>query len=945
MAGSSGRHPPSSVTAATAASIGHRSRTSTGLVEDAKKPAVESDGDKKKPTASSPAKRVVGVSPSLNKATGPRNTMSSTNRRSTLESSKVTERKTLATRSDTTSPTKVASKAAIAPRTTTLSSAPRTTRPLLGSSRLPPRAMTSETATKRFNTIPAAPAVAKAQLGLSDSVAAGHRTPVKPVRPGLVTRTSTMSVTIEQRLREMQLVSDMLQAAMAEDGDEDDEAKEEYGKRMDETLATLRVKLEEARRNEGKDYGSASDSHPDSGISDRMSTAVKVKLDPDTGAPDGLPTAVKVEPDCASGIPDGLPTAVKVESVSGVSAYEASESLRSELVASQTKISNLEADIDVMKTQLLSFSAASENVSQKVQQTTEKLRQEHGAELERISANHMGELEAVHSRLAEAVAQEKRISERCFQDIEEAKRVSMDRGSKETASLLEAQKQSHKDALKALEEELDSEKSNGVDIASRLQHYVSEVLALQTQLEEERERSEDQLQGVNKRFRVMIEEKDDCINSMKREISIIEDKLAQERISHIRELKETKLGYELRVNELEDKLVASDCRILELQDAVDVTMTEHGSILQAKEHEILSLGQVIESLQEQVQGIQQHKEQELDTAKAQMFREHQNALQKLQAEHELGLKRSQAEADERVAELIAHYEQETGRSDAACNKETMDKLEFEDSMSLAAAAEGVKKTSSDSSESDCLRKEITELTKQHAIEILKIQETLRTENEKRNMERKQGAEVRDRLASEVRELESVRKELPPVREEAERYRMSAELARLEMHEVDNRLQQALAASQDHEASHRDLSVEVDKLRAELADLKAKPAGSKGHSKQLSSHSHELEALQIMADKEREYTDKLKKQLDEATVAADRHATRVREVEAALKVTTAELTEMRTRRANGQDFTNSPAPKGRLRTSRWISQSSQENHATESDWSGVGLGPHIEGTVG
>ena len=61
-----------------------------------------------------------------------------------------------------------------------------------------------------------------------------------------------MSVTIEQRLREMELVSEMLQIAMAEDGDETDEVKEEYGKKMDETLADLREKLEEARRNEGK---------------------------------------------------------------------------------------------------------------------------------------------------------------------------------------------------------------------------------------------------------------------------------------------------------------------------------------------------------------------------------------------------------------------------------------------------------------------------------------------------------------------------------------------------------------------------------------------------------------------------------------------------------------------------------------------------------------------
>lgn len=53
----------------------------------------------------------------------------------------------------------------------------------------------------------------------------------------------------------MELVHQMLQVAMAEDGDESDEVKEEYGKRVDESLASLRTKLQEARRNEGLDYG------------------------------------------------------------------------------------------------------------------------------------------------------------------------------------------------------------------------------------------------------------------------------------------------------------------------------------------------------------------------------------------------------------------------------------------------------------------------------------------------------------------------------------------------------------------------------------------------------------------------------------------------------------------------------------------------------------------
>lgn len=50
----------------------------------------------------------------------------------------------------------------------------------------------------------------------------------------------------------MELVNSMLRTAMAEDGEEDDQVKEEYGKQADEGLAKLRSRLEEARRNEGE---------------------------------------------------------------------------------------------------------------------------------------------------------------------------------------------------------------------------------------------------------------------------------------------------------------------------------------------------------------------------------------------------------------------------------------------------------------------------------------------------------------------------------------------------------------------------------------------------------------------------------------------------------------------------------------------------------------------
>ena len=72
-----------------------------------------------------------------------------------------------------------------------------------------------------------------------------------------------MSVTIEQRLQEMEIVHKMLTAAMTDDGIEDDEIREEYGKTADDTLASLRARLEEARLKEGDKDSSEPRAHAD----------------------------------------------------------------------------------------------------------------------------------------------------------------------------------------------------------------------------------------------------------------------------------------------------------------------------------------------------------------------------------------------------------------------------------------------------------------------------------------------------------------------------------------------------------------------------------------------------------------------------------------------------------------------------------------------------------
>ena len=74
--------------------------------------------------------------------------------------------------------------------------------------------------------------------------------PTKAIRPGLGTRKSTMSVSIGQRLHEMELVHQMLNAAMDENSSDTDETKEGYVKKADEQLAYLKAKLEDVQLDE-----------------------------------------------------------------------------------------------------------------------------------------------------------------------------------------------------------------------------------------------------------------------------------------------------------------------------------------------------------------------------------------------------------------------------------------------------------------------------------------------------------------------------------------------------------------------------------------------------------------------------------------------------------------------------------------------------------------------
>lgn len=276
----------------------------------------------------------------------------------------------------------------------------------------------------------------------------------------------------------------------------------------------------------------------------------------------------------------------------------------------------------------------------------------------------------------------------------------------------------------------------------------------------------------------------------------------------------------------------------------------------------------------------------------------------------------------------ARAEVEQARAEVAQAKEEV--------RNLVAAAEEASQALPDTTESDRLRQEISELINNHAAEISKIHENIELESERREKERKQGAEVRDRL---VAESERLRHELLDTIEMAKEHQGTMHISTAMLQEANQKLSTARHVADRHKSEHRKALEELSATQGQLEELKL--AHSQMEAKRSSDISQEFEALKVDLAAKREHSAKLEERLREAQAM---HSTRVREMESALKVTTAELVELKTERPNGSAVAASPACKSGLRSSRWAvmdNDQSSDGGAKE----GEDLGSYIEGNVG
>lgn len=260
----------------------------------------------------------------------------------------------------------------------------------------------------------------------------------------------------------------------------------------------------------------------------------------------------------------------------------------------------------------------------------------------------------------------------------------------------------------------------------------------------------------------------------------------------------------------------------------------------------------------------------------------------------------------------------------------------EEVTKLKAVVEEASKALPDTTESDRLRQEITELTKQHAAEFSKIQENIELESERREKERKQGAEVRDRL---VAESERLRHELLDTIEMAKEHQGAMHVSAGMLQDANQKLTTARHVADRHKSEHRKGLEELKAAQTQIEELKS--AQSQIQAERSPNLSHELEALKVDLAAERDNSAKLEERLREAQAM---HATRTREMESALKVTTAELVELKTERPDSSTVAASPAFKSGLRSSRWAIVDNNQS-PDDGGKEGEELGSFIEGNVG
>lgn len=522
---------------------------------------------------------------SLAPSTSSERTSTVTARRTTLQPSTA--------RQSTTSPTG-ARKVPSTPSTTRTLSTPRA-KPLTSSTsrNLGAAAIGDK---KRLSTIPASPAIKSDVEGSGDNKENFDSDVEKkiPTRPALGSRKSTRSVLIEQQIREFELVSSMLQQAIASDG-VDDQEQQSINEEAAASIAKLKTDLAKVRQFE-RENG-------------RLPTESELEQVAEDVNVDGLAKNGEIE---TSKTPD----------------------LKEALADKQTEMDTLQTELLNWKQKLEDFSKSAEEEASRVQAATEAIRAEHASkveemltlqeekrkaildehqrELDSVTARQQSELEVLKDQLSQEVAGKQSEASRLETELAELR-----------ASTLKAQ--SEKDAeIETLKLDLKA-KTLEVETASEAEASPSPSPDHEQKLAE----AQSKLEAAQSRH---LAAKDN----------------AKTKIAKLQEDFDTKVSalsaqHEEQQAELRAKLDKAELEMAAKTAQIAKQSEEHTKI----SGEVSRQGQVIEALKSQVLAFQQFKKEDHD-AQALM-------IEKLESEIE-SLKQEKSSAAEAASALLVTTE-------------------------------------------------------------------------------------------------------------------------------------------------------------------------------------------------------------------------------------------------------------------------------------------------
>ena len=534
--------------------------------------------------------------------------------------------------------------------------------------------------------------------------------------------------------------------------------------------------------------------------------------------------------------------------------------------------------------------------------------------------------------------------ERTVELLKEENSFSTDGHAKEIQALRDA----HAKEVEAL----DADHTEKNDQAMRkLQTKYDDLLQVWKQSEESNPRAldalkTDHLNAIEKAQILHVE----SIQAVKKEL---ESKHSQEKWKHDIESAQNAASVEERHHrEIEDIKQKHEASVSAAENAHEGELSE----LRAQ---ILQSGKDLADKDRELQAapsVQSTSHQDARDARDLQIQELQNQLTESRSDTTITKAELNALRQERL-DIETLKDQHSAEAKRIQSLQTQDKARIEE---LLAEIENISSKKLEDSEVDSLRQEISELKYRHTIEIAKFQSTLDIEVERREKEEAANAETQKRLVTELEDLEQTRKDLRSAKQEADHHREKLEIAEREVQTLQLNLEEASSTCQDKENQQRNVLAQVEELQAEVAALKNNVSDSEGLNRPMSSHSEEVDSSQTahtesqdvdqlkkQLEAERENTEKLKEKLADALADVQKQAIKKRELEAALKVTTAQLTEEQTKRGDGRTFTSSPTPRTPLRTSRWPSTDETQDGSDggNGEQEGEDLGSHIQGTVG